>query len=72
MLLLGPICQSRKAPSADVLATTWSGCVIAVGSDDDVLTWFALLPSYPNLELLTLSMPVIRLMAMAPNASSQG
>eukprot|EP00667_Euglena_gracilis_P002119 EG_transcript_2119 len=56
--------------ATDVLATTQSGCVIALGSADDVLGWYSLLPQYPALRLLTPSAPAMRLMALTPNASS--
>eukprot|EP00668_Euglena_longa_P022616 GGOE01028173.1.p1 GENE.GGOE01028173.1~~GGOE01028173.1.p1 ORF type:complete len:1194 (-),score=380.68 GGOE01028173.1:340-3654(-) len=68
--------QVRAASTAtfstgsDVLSSTQSGCVIAVGSDADMLVWYDALSAYPDLQLLTLSAPAMRLMAVWPNASS--
>eukprot|EP00667_Euglena_gracilis_P000632 EG_transcript_632 len=44
--------------------------MLAVGSDADLAGWYAALPTYPGLRLLTLSGPAMRLMAVQPNASS--
>eukprot|EP00668_Euglena_longa_P028652 GGOE01035943.1.p1 GENE.GGOE01035943.1~~GGOE01035943.1.p1 ORF type:complete len:743 (-),score=253.91 GGOE01035943.1:676-2799(-) len=56
--------------SSDMLSSTQTGCVIAVGSNEDVQGWFTSLPTYPNLHLLTLSGPVMSLMALSPNADN--
>eukprot|EP00668_Euglena_longa_P025949 GGOE01032466.1.p1 GENE.GGOE01032466.1~~GGOE01032466.1.p1 ORF type:complete len:1206 (-),score=349.63 GGOE01032466.1:1260-4403(-) len=65
-----PQSASLYDTSADVLSSIQSGCVIALGSDADVLSWYKLLPSYPNLHLLILSASAMRLMAVLPTASS--
>lgn len=56
----------------DVLASTSTGCVIALGSDADVWQWYATLPAYPALHLCTLQRAAVRLMAAWPNASARG
>eukprot|EP00667_Euglena_gracilis_P002302 EG_transcript_2302 len=61
---------STYSTSTDVLATTQRGCVIALGSDADVVAWYAALPAYPALHVLTLSGAAMRLMAVFPNASA--
>eukprot|EP00668_Euglena_longa_P022611 GGOE01028168.1.p1 GENE.GGOE01028168.1~~GGOE01028168.1.p1 ORF type:complete len:1195 (+),score=406.00 GGOE01028168.1:278-3586(+) len=60
---------STFSAASDVLSSTQSGCVIAVGSDADMLAWYDALSVYPDLQLLTLSAPAMRLMAVWPNAS---
>eukprot|EP00667_Euglena_gracilis_P002670 EG_transcript_2673 len=65
-----PATATLYVAAADVLAGAHSGCVIALGSDADVAAWYAALPAYPALHLLTLSGAAMRLMAVAPNTSS--
>lgn len=55
-----------------MLASTASGCLIALGSDADVLSWYTALPGYPELHLLTVSAAAMRLMAVYPAVSNQG
>eukprot|EP00667_Euglena_gracilis_P001620 EG_transcript_1619 len=65
-----PSTSSTYESTTDVLAGAHSGCLIALGSDADVAAWYAALPAYPALHLLTLSGAAMRLMAVFPNASN--
>eukprot|EP00668_Euglena_longa_P037354 GGOE01048099.1.p1 GENE.GGOE01048099.1~~GGOE01048099.1.p1 ORF type:complete len:1191 (-),score=342.59 GGOE01048099.1:131-3439(-) len=65
-----PTSASLYTTGSDVLSSIQSGCVIALGYGPDVLNWYELLPSYPNLHLLTLGASAMRLMVVLPNASS--
>eukprot|EP00667_Euglena_gracilis_P001830 EG_transcript_1833 len=67
-----PASASTYAANTDVLASTASGCLIALGSDADVLSWYTALPGYPELHLLTVSAAAMRLMAVYPAVSSAG
>eukprot|EP00668_Euglena_longa_P037725 GGOE01048589.1.p1 GENE.GGOE01048589.1~~GGOE01048589.1.p1 ORF type:complete len:760 (-),score=228.21 GGOE01048589.1:750-2978(-) len=60
---------STYSATADVLSSTQTGCVIAIGSDADVQSWYTTLPLYPNLHLLTLSGPAMCVMVASPNIS---
>eukprot|EP00668_Euglena_longa_P025945 GGOE01032462.1.p1 GENE.GGOE01032462.1~~GGOE01032462.1.p1 ORF type:complete len:1208 (-),score=384.12 GGOE01032462.1:131-3667(-) len=57
--------------ASTVLPATQSGCLIALGSEADVLEWFTSLPSFPALHLLLLSSSTMQLMAVidVPSAS---
>eukprot|EP00667_Euglena_gracilis_P003483 EG_transcript_3494 len=54
--------------SVDALASAPSGCVLAIGSDADLTAWYAALPAYPDLHLLTLTRMAMRLMAEQADA----
>eukprot|EP00668_Euglena_longa_P028653 GGOE01035944.1.p1 GENE.GGOE01035944.1~~GGOE01035944.1.p1 ORF type:complete len:1181 (-),score=399.66 GGOE01035944.1:658-4059(-) len=61
---------STYSAVSDVLSSTQEGCVIAIGSDEAIVSWYNALPQYPHLHLLTLSRLAMCLMAVLPNASS--
>eukprot|EP00667_Euglena_gracilis_P003302 EG_transcript_3312 len=67
---LTPSSASLYTAGSDFLSGIPSGCVIALGSDADLLTWYTALPTYPALHLLTLSSNTMRMMAVLPSASS--
>eukprot|EP00667_Euglena_gracilis_P002824 EG_transcript_2832 len=67
---LKPSSASLYSAGSDLLAGVQSGCLLALGSDADVLGWYTALAAYPDLHVLTLSANTLRTMAMFPNASS--
>eukprot|EP00667_Euglena_gracilis_P000658 EG_transcript_658 len=66
-----PASVALYTSATDALSTTRRGCLIALGSDDDMLAWSAALPAFPDLHLLTTGAAAMRLMAVYPNASNQ-
>eukprot|EP00667_Euglena_gracilis_P006535 EG_transcript_6591 len=65
-----PTSAALYSPGNDLLAGVQSGCLLALGSDADVLGWYTALAAYPDVHVLTLSANTLRTMAMFPNASS--